>query len=364
MPTAAAVAIPPDEADVHAILTDMAWTEPQYSRSEVKRAGATLVDSSASSDERELALAVINNWRSSHGFPLNTVQMGLRGKARAHDPDALVAQRIKRLPSIQQKLQRFPGMDLSRMQDLGGCRAVVATVDEIRGIEGEYRRSRAKHKLVRSDDYIWGNPKSSGYRGLHLVFSYVSDFTEKYNGLRIEVQIRSRLQHAWATAVETVGLFTQQALKASRGTEDWLRFFALMSSELARQEGTPIIPGTPDDRAETLRELRRKVVSLDVVKRLELFGATLNFVEERAGARDRFFLLELHVQAGILEVRNYSNAVVANDSYSALERAAADDPSRDVVLVAVESISMLRRAYPNYFLDTTVFLDAVRKAVA
>jgi hypothetical protein len=70
------------------------------------------------------------------------------------------------------------------------------------------------------------NPQKSGYRGIHLVYRYNGRKTE-YNGLKIEIQIRTVIQHAWATAVETVGMFTQQALKSSQGEQDWLRYFAL-----------------------------------------------------------------------------------------------------------------------------------------
>jgi hypothetical protein len=342
----------------------MAWAVPMYSRTQVKKAGQTYVDPSTSRDDRELALAVINNWRSAHGFPLNTMQMGLRHKARNHDAEALIAQRIKRLPSIRLKLERFPDMDFSRMQDIGGCRAVVSTVEEVTAIAEDFERSRSKHKLVRLDDYV-ATPKPSGYRGLHLVHSYYSDRADTYNGLRIETQVRSRLQHAWATAMETVGLFTQQALKSSRGTEDWLRFFALMSSELAIRERTTLVPDTPVNRGELIREIKQKETGLDVVRRLELYGATLNYAEEGSGSRNaKFFLLELDAESGGLRLRAYTDASTATDAYNALERATADDPNLDVVLVSVESLSQLRRAYPNYFLDTTVFLDALRQAIS
>jgi len=36
----------------------------------------------------------------------------------------------------------------------------------------------------------------------------------------------------------------------------------------------------------------------------------------------------------------------------------------DAVLVSVESLELLRRAYPNYFLDTRAFLNALKQAVA
>jgi hypothetical protein len=68
-----------------------------------------------------MALAIINNWRSSHRYPLNGIQVNLRKITTKLDSDPTVAQRIKRLPSIRHKLERFHGMDLARMQDIGGC---------------------------------------------------------------------------------------------------------------------------------------------------------------------------------------------------------------------------------------------------
>lgn len=102
------------------------------------------------------------------------------------------------------------------MQDLGGCRAVLPDLNGVYSVAQSFLRAQHKHKLIRQDDYVL-KPKPSGYRGVHLVYSYRSDRTETWNGLAIEIQIRSQLQHAWATAVETVGLFTNQARKSSMG---------------------------------------------------------------------------------------------------------------------------------------------------
>ncbi|MBU6438396.1 MAG: hypothetical protein KGQ77_12790, partial [Betaproteobacteria bacterium] len=61
-----------------------------------------------------------------------------------------------------------------------------------------------------------------------------------FNNQKIEVQLRTRLQHAWATAVEIVDAFTGQALKSglklNSGDPKWRRFFALMSSVIAIRE--------------------------------------------------------------------------------------------------------------------------------
>jgi hypothetical protein len=348
-----------------ASVTAVGWAVPIYSKSRVRAAGREYIGPESSRETREIALAVINNWRSSHNFPLNTFQVTLRQRARRIEPDPLVAQRIKRLSSIAAKLQRFPAMKLDQMQDIGGCRAVMGDVSAVDKLVDMYKGERSfRHQLVREDDYL-RDPKSSGYRGVHLAYRYNSDRSSTYNGLKIEVQIRSYLEHAWATAVETVGTFIQQALKSSQGEEDWLRFFALMGSEIALQEGTPTIPGTPHKRASIRTELYALTQKLDVVRRLQAYGDALHAMEDmQPSGSDHYFLLELNAIERHLTVHRYrSNQLAqAQDAYEAVERAIGGREGCDAVLVSADSLAALRRAYPNYFLDTTEFLKLVRRA--
>jgi len=290
--------------------------------------------------------------------------MNLRNSSAQNDDDPTVAQRIKRLPSIRHKLERMSTMNLSQMQDIGGCRAVLSSVDAVQNLVQYYKiTTRMKHRLIREDPYI-DQPKDSGYRGHHLVYRYYSDRSETWNGLAIEMQIRSRLQHAWATAVETVGTFTQQALKSSWGDTAWLRFFAVMGSALALRERTPAVPGTPTDKAELADEIRRYAKKLDVIERLTAYGSALQFTEQATGLmKGHTFLLELDIPGQTLSARSYNNTLLAAEEYSAIERAIEGQPGKDAVLVTVESLDSLRRAYPNYFLDTSVFVQTVREAI-
>jgi len=142
--------------------------------------------------------------------------MNLTNVASRYEDDPLIAQRIKRLWSITHKLYRMPGLKLTQMQDLGGCRAILLNVNKVKEVVGHLKDSNMKHTLSKTNDYIT-EPKVSGYRGVHMIYEFHSDNlkTEIYNGQRIEMQLRSRHQHAWATAVETVGTFSGQALKSS-----------------------------------------------------------------------------------------------------------------------------------------------------
>jgi hypothetical protein len=324
------------------------------------------MDPDAADVDRELALLIMNNWRSSHRFPLNTFQMNLRRRAREVDPDALVAQRIKRLPSIRQKLELRPKMEFARMQDLGGCRAVVTDVEAVETLVDNILNGRQKHQMVRHDNYI-ENPRDSGYRGHHLVYKYVGKDTKLWDDLSIEIQIRSRLQHAWATTVETVSMFTQQSLKSSIGEPDWLRFFALMSSEIALREGCGAVPGTPEDVATLRLELEALATQLDVLTRLTAFNRTLETIEQNlAGAEHRYYLLELTFlgdATATLRTQGARRLAEAQDLYEAAERVSERHRDRDVVLVTVESFEQLKRAYPNYYADTYTFRHLLGEAM-
>lgn len=345
------------------------WATPAYDREEVNKAGRLLLNvADAEHLAIEHALLIVNNWRASHNYPLNTFQVTLRRKARAVDGDALVAQRIKRLTSILYKLQRFPDMKLSQMQDIGGCRAIVKNVRMVDELVRSYERSDLKHGRASKDDYI-RKPQPSGYRGVHLVYRYFSDKNKtQYNSLKIEMQFRSQLQHAWATAVETVGTFIGQALKASRGREDWLRFFSLMGSAIALREKQPLVPNTPADRNALREELKQHAQLLNVEQVLQGFGfAMQTLTTPSAEMKDaHFYLVSLDSNEKTVTVEGFkqNEAEAASQRYLEVERNLLGKEGNDAVLVSVDSLELLQRAYPNYFLDTNVFIAALQEALS
>ncbi len=139
------------------------YREPEFSRSHVNRAGRILAGTEAPVENlsREKARRVVDNRRAAHAWPLLTLRMLLWNRARKVDPDALVAQRLKRLVSVEAKLRRFPTMSLARMQDLGGCRAILPSVAAVDALVERHRNGRQGHDLARSYDYIEA-PRKSG----------------------------------------------------------------------------------------------------------------------------------------------------------------------------------------------------------
>jgi len=345
----------------------MAWITPRFSRSHVDAAGRTLVATEEAlwAMERESALEVINNWRSSHAFPLQGIKMTLLNRARKVDPNALIAQRIKRLTSIAAKLTRQESMKLSRMHDIGGCRAVVANVADVDDLIEIYTKSRPaeRNEFVHGYDYI-DEPKLDGYRGIHLVYKYrtASPDRKKFEGLRIEIQLRSQLQHAWATAIETVSTITGQTLKSNIGSDDWKRFFVLMGSAIALKEQSNLVPGTPTTKQELADEIRELDKQLKIARVLATYGAVVEtFSEKAAGVGYPQYLIVLNSITRELRVTAYGKTELAkaSDDYLLAEKEIEERPELQAVLVSVDSLTALRKAYPNYWLDTTAFLATI-----
>jgi hypothetical protein len=345
----------------------MTWDRPRFDRSEVNRAGRELLATPMGEAAPDWALEIVNNWRASHSYPLNAFEVSLRERVRKHALASTVVQRLKRLPSIRAKLALQSSMKLTQMQDIGGCRAVVPTWSTVLTLSELYKASRQKHALIHEDDYING-PKESGYRGFHLIYRYESRVRPEYNGLKIEIQLRTRLQHAWATAVETVGTLLTQPLKSSIGEEDWLRFFSLMGSALAFREGTPTIPGTPTSLHELEFELRDLSDRLRVENVLTAYGRAIQTIYQ-GERRASYYLLELQPAGGkgsqgVVTITGFESDQLeeATRSYLGAEKRLTA-PGTQAVLVSGGSLQSLAIAYPNFFLDTRRFLDALREAL-
>lgn len=343
----------------------MAWAKPEFPHDAVNAAGRKLatLEFPVSSEEDLDALAVINNWRASHAYPLNTFQITLRNKARKIERGVIVAQRSKRLESIHRKLSAKKSMRMVQMQDIAGCRAVFKTMRSVQRLVKAYKDSKFDHKYRGEKDYING-PKPDGYRCYHLVYEYCGKGeTEAYSGLRVEVQVRTQVQHAWATAVEAVGIFTRQALKSNQGDQDWLRFFALMGSAIAAIEKTPPVPNTPLSRDELVNEIESLVHSLRVKEMLQVYNATISNLGSAKDAK--YFIVQLDPDDLKIVIRRYKakESAEANRIYTELEGQLPDDSPIQIVLVSVDNINALKRAYPNYFLDTNTFSRLVERVL-
>lgn len=343
------------------------WAKRDYSKGEIDRMAALLLPwwiggpKTPEPENLNYAWGVIENWRTSHGLPLNVFQAALRSRVKRVDEEVIVAQRMKRMTSVMNKLHRHHDMKLSQMQDLGGCRAILPDVMAVDAVYDMYRGDEpllGGEGSLKCYDYI-REPKDDGYRGIHVVGRYTPRIAsrEPWNGQRIEIQLRSRLQHAFATTVETVTTFTKEPLKFGAGPTKWRRFFALMGSALALREATPFVPGAPRDATELVKELREAARILKVRQRLQGWTDAVRTLPRKNIEGFKWLLLVLDLERNTVKVQGYSNRREASKVIAEIEQ--SKNENLDAVLVWVRFVSELRAAYPNYYADTREFIEAL-----
>lgn len=341
----------------------MEWTICNYTQSQVNRAGYLLTSPDSSPEEKEWARKVMNEWRSAHNYPLHSELMNLRARSATVQSDAIISQRLKRGESIIAKLENKPNnthkMKLSRMQDIGGCRAVFSSIEKVYQLQKKYDKAIAR-KDIKLTDYI-KNPKDSGYRSLHLIAAYKGS-KKAYDKYKTEIQIRTQIQHAWATAVETVDRFTKHAIKARRGPANWNEFFGLVSSAFAKIENSILVPTTPPDPEELIARIRILENQLSVRTSMKHWQNAVRVIDPHFLKKAYYFLLVIEKRGDdtSLQIKAYprDKQNLAIQAYNETEQAkeGAESLILDVVLVALDSVNELRKAYPNYYSDTTAFV--------
>jgi ppGpp synthetase/RelA/SpoT-type nucleotidyltranferase len=350
-----------------------------YSGKQIVKAGEELIkdDILDREDDFSSATDVLSYWRLTHEYPLDVAIKLLKETTLKKDKNAIFAKRLKRFISIIRKLRRFRKMKLKNMQDIGGCRAIISNQKKLMQVARELRKRpefKTSEGKVRFKDYI-ETPKEDGYRGYHLVGQFKDIFGEKKN---IEIQLRTNLQHDWATALEIVDLFTGQALKSNQGDEEWKNFFANVSKQFAIMESIHLFDTLPDN--EKSKKYYQEVLSLGkgvdqckqaqdycrklkVKSKLEGFAHSLKIIDGRLAKMqgEGYVLIELDTSDSFVATTLFdrSENEDAESMYIDAEKRTAGQKDITVALVSSTAVGGIKEAYPNYFADSTEFLKHI-----
>lgn len=348
----------------------------KYSGKRVNKAGEKFLTNAIfdEPDDFNSAMDILSYWRFQHETPLETAISLLEEESKKHDKAAIFAKRLKRYPSIVVKLRRFPKMKLKNMQDIGGCRAIVSSKKKLYQIIRELRKRdefRNNENALRFKDYI-KSPKVDGYRGYHLVGTFKD---QNRNNKLIELQLRTTIQHDWATALEIVDLFTGQALKSNKGEENWREFFRLVSQHFSLMEEIHLFAQKSQD--EQFIQYQKKLISnnkyfhtgakifsyeanLKVMKNLEAFAHSLMVADEHVSEQQvsGYVLLKVDTQNTNVSSTIFSDSQndEAEKMYLEFEKEASGASDIVVALVSTTALGGIKEAYPNYFADSTEFI--------
>lgn len=111
----------------------MAYQEPPANKSAVRRAGQAISAGTATDDD----YALVDRWRSAHGYVINTFQAWLKGHINKKEYLVEFAQRLKRRNTVIDKLLRKNKagealiVDVSAMHDFAGCRMIFNDIQQL-----------------------------------------------------------------------------------------------------------------------------------------------------------------------------------------------------------------------------------------
>lgn len=301
------------------------------------------------------------SWRNSFSSTLDYYHSKLKNKLN-HNDISILARRLKRIESIQIKLKRFKTMRLSTLQDVAGLRVVLKDEASLIEAYSKLRGLPTKHKLKRLDDYH-NNPKNDGYRGVHLIY-------QNENSNMVEIQLRTQLEHIWATAVETYGELQNTSFKTGSGNKEWKEFFAFLSSYFAIKENcSPSQEHITMSQKQIRSQLKKFIKKLNVIEHL---NASTNSIEvivnkyNETGRKGKYALLELNLDNKTTSVKLFNKKDVETAIRIYTEREfeiQSNKLNQNIVFVNIDDIEKIESSYPNYFLSTQKLLEILSKIV-
>lgn len=356
----------------------------KFSKKDVSRAGKNLINDNLLNNTEAFnhTMDILTYWRDSHLVPLNKANKLLNKYIHHIDKTAFVAKRIKRFDSIKRKLNRFERMELKNMQDIGGIRLVLSNQKQLNSILKILTNELCFYKddkLIKFDNYIQ-SPKFDGYRSIHLVGIFDNEDNDER---KIEFQLRTRLQHSWATTLEIIDIFTQQNLKSDNGLKVYKDFFKNVSDlfqliesfksfqkgniqELQKELLTHFEKNdfTFQKGYEVSSFLGREVSNTNMKEQLQLYCLSLKDLNSRLMAttdKQGFILIRLNIKTRKIEHENFSKKdnKQALERYSLYEQTLSKNPNIIVALLSTDAIGGLQEAYPNYFADSEMFLSYI-----
>ena len=343
------------------------------SKKALDRVGDALLRLGEDPEADDLVFQQLNSYRSLFNkvmLPVNTAcrnQATRRLKANKAKK-VIVVQRIKRLDSITAKLNRFPSMQLSKMQDIGGLRVILPSIGDVEVYTKNLFARSKKIKIKGMKDYI-ASPKEDGYRGIHYILELENKATDvvPFPTLLVELQVRTQVQHIWATGVEIAAIINNKNYKTGDWDADWKQFFILLSSYLAFGETiftqNPLPPKDLSEHSEQLPTIVSLIHKLTIIEHFEAISkAVKNLSSHINQFKSTDFLLlrnDFELKESVISV--YKEESVALESLTIWEKRFQSQKLKgQVVLVRAKDIKNLKKAYPNYYMDTTLLVALLK----
>lgn len=340
----------------------------------IRKIGEKLREGIELTEEEKLEF---DNFREAHNIiiKLFTIELKKVNFSKQH----LTASRNKRIETIISKLCRPEKPKLDRIHDIAGTRIIfenIKSLEDYIDILENTELVNFKEKINEDKNqynYI-KNPKSDGYRSIHKVFYYSSNIpystlNEKRFNLenkKIELQLRTRLQHIWATTVEIYDIINKSNIKT--GTHNKLE----TKEGLFFKKCSLVFEGIESNDVEKIKininEIFRDKDLVEIYNRLKGIKNIKNIQLPKTLGSDEVFILITDLNKGKttffttdpIEKNDKQDTFLINASYRRLEEKNTKG-EYILLLLTLGDIKKLKNVYPNYFLNTNKFISILKK---
>lgn len=306
------------------------------SKSQIKKLGKSIRRNQRDKNNvEEEHLEKLQAYRVSFQSSMNNVFDFLVARSKYHYKGSLTVYRLKRIDTIIRKINREKTMDFSKMQDIAGCRSIVDSERQIYNIVEDFDKN-PNFEVVDRVDYIV-NPRDTGYISYHLIVKPIGE--ERI----VEIQLRTRTHHFWATLVEITDVVFGIKLKEGEDHPQLYRFHKLLAKGKDKL--------TTDDKIEIVNiERDNNIIS----KVTSLFKSNYYVSIDRWGkAKNRedaqYLIMELDEELSP-EFYFYKEFLNAENSY--FDKFALNEPNMVLVHVNQPSFEKIGLAYSNYVLTS------------
>jgi putative GTP pyrophosphokinase len=201
-------------SDVPGTSLEFKYLTAKLSKTQVNRLGDRLRQGSLAESD----LRLLDDHRRSFGEAYETVVRTIRNQLHL-EPTGRPA---KSTPSLVEKLRR-ESIRLTQVQDIAGCRIVVADVSEQERVVASLRALFPRAAVIDRR----ANP-SYGYRAIHVIAHIL--------GKLVEIQVRSSLQHLWAELSEKLSDVLDPRIKYGGGADVIREVLSVVSDAIRTHE--------------------------------------------------------------------------------------------------------------------------------
>lgn len=322
------------------------------SKSKIDKAGIILSDTKRDYDELSLELDYIfEEYRKDHLNPLTSLTLEMQKWLQVYGGEYYIAQRLKRRPQILRKMRRL-SVRLTQLQDIGGCRIIVnknEDVDRLISFISERLSASESFKVIRRTDYRDLGRDDSGYRAYHIVLEVL--------GRRVELQLRSRIQHYWSESIERTSVIYGKRLKEGEGDPEVINYFKMFSDGLHSIESGFGISKEFEIELQKRRQLAEAIISSAISP--EALGGHVNSdivktMADREGQNQgslNNWILVFDWSDGNFVLWDVvgRSADEAVQAYARYEREFPEEDKYEVILIGTSNISTVPNTHSHYF---------------